>query len=131
MKKLEVGKSYKTRDGREVRVYDVDGFGLYPIYGSVFTGERERFTTWLKNGCHLGGEVSDLDIVLSPLKYEGEATVVGFGDGINSTIFVPSEFEGLKVKFTLEVLEPTENEKLDQLRARDNFCRQRQVTNKE
>jgi len=30
--------------------------------------------------------------------------VVGFGEGINSIIFVPSEFEGLDVKFTLEVL---------------------------
>jgi len=130
MKKIEVGKAYKTRDGREVRIYAVDGLGADAIHGALLAGERYWIPySWDEGGSFLGSEPCDADIVIPPLKYEGEATVMGFGDGINSTIFVPSEFSGLKVKFTLEVLEPTENEKLEQLR--DNLCRQRQVTNKE
>jgi len=108
MKNIEVGKTYKTRNGREVRIYALDGIGLQAIHGAIFEGTIVFFGwysySWDSDGSHLGSEVSDCDIVIPPLKYEGEATVVGFGEGINSIIFVPSEFEGLDVKFTLEVL---------------------------
>ena len=105
MKKIEVGKTYKTRDGREVRIYAVDGLGVDAIHGAVFDGEREWLPcSWPEGGSYVGGEVRAGDIVMEPLKYEGEATVVGFGEGINSIIFVPSGFRGLDVKFTLEVL---------------------------
>ena len=103
MKKIEVGKSYKTRDGREVRIYAVDGSNGQPVHGAVLNESRQwDCHTWDLQGQFLKGEASIFDVIIPPLKYEGEATVVGFGDGINSTIFVPSEFEGLKVKFTLE-----------------------------
>ena len=103
MKKIEVGKSYKTRDGSTVRIYAVDGIRDRAIHGAVFDKMGAWLsTTWPADGSYLQRHSHDWDIVTPPLKYEGEATVMGFGDGINSTIFVPSEFEGLKVKFTLE-----------------------------
>jgi len=32
---IELGKQYKTRDGREVRIYAVDGGGEYPVHGAI------------------------------------------------------------------------------------------------
>lgn len=31
---IELGKKYRTRDGREVRIYAVDGSGMYPVHGA-------------------------------------------------------------------------------------------------
>jgi hypothetical protein len=35
MTKIELGKTYRTRDGREVKIYAVDGGGEFPIHGGV------------------------------------------------------------------------------------------------
>jgi len=32
---IELGKQYKTRDGREVRIYAVDGGGRFPVHGAL------------------------------------------------------------------------------------------------
>jgi hypothetical protein len=32
---IEMGKKYRTRDGRDVRIYAVDGAGDYPVHGAV------------------------------------------------------------------------------------------------
>ena len=104
MKKLEVGKSYKTNHGKQVRIYAVDGSNGQPVHGAVLNESGQwDCHTWGLQGQFLKGATSVFDVIIPTLKYEGEATVMGFGDGINSTIFVPSEFSGLKVKFTLEV----------------------------
>ena len=105
MKNIEVGKSYKTRGGKEVRVYAIDGSGSRSIHGAILRSPGQWLSAlWCEGGSFYENGTDDWDIVITPLKYEGEATVMGFGDDINSTIFVPSEFEGLKVKFTLEAL---------------------------
>jgi hypothetical protein len=33
---IDKTKKYQTRDGREVRIYTVDGGGSYPIHGAIF-----------------------------------------------------------------------------------------------
>jgi len=78
MKKIEVGKAYKTRDGKQVRIHSVDGFGVHGIHGDVFDGGNEWFfTTWLKDGSYLEeGGSHDWDIVITGLevKYTLEET---------------------------------------------------------
>lgn len=32
---IDPAKTYRTRDGREVRIYAVDGEGVYPVHGSI------------------------------------------------------------------------------------------------
>ena len=105
MKKIEVGKTYKTRTGQEVRIYSVGGGGMYAIRGAVFYGEMECPTTWCKDGSNVGGVVSAFDIVIPPLKCEGLTKVLSFADDISPIIRVPDEFRGLGVKYTLEALE--------------------------
>jgi hypothetical protein len=43
-------KQYRTRDGREVRIYATDGGGEYPVHGSVKTNDGWRPRTWVSNG---------------------------------------------------------------------------------
>lgn len=32
---IDKNKKYRTRDGKEVRIYCTDGRGLYPIHGAI------------------------------------------------------------------------------------------------
>ena len=41
MKKIEVGKSYKTRNGRQVRIYAIDGSGGKPVHASIARKAQE------------------------------------------------------------------------------------------
>lgn len=41
---ISMDKKYRTRDGREVRIYAVDGGGRYPIHGAYY---REKLETWI------------------------------------------------------------------------------------
>lgn len=36
--KIDIEKSYRTRDGHEVRIYATDGNGRYPIHGAYLEG---------------------------------------------------------------------------------------------
>ena len=104
MKKIEVGKSYKTRNGREVRIYTLDGIGLQAIHGAIFEGTIGWYSySWDSDGSYLGCEPSDCDIVIKPLRFEGVDKVQSFGG--HSILFVPDEFAGKEVKYTLEVLD--------------------------
>ena len=103
MKKIEVGKSYNTRDGRQVRIYAIDGSGGQPVHGAFLSGGEWTSQTWDVQGQFIEGETSNLDVIIPPLKYEGVNKVQSFGG--HSILFVPDEFAGLEVKFTLEVLD--------------------------
>ena len=104
MTKIEVGKSYKTRNGRQVRIYAVDGAGGTAIHGAVWSNLGTwRSTSWYADGSYLECVSHDWDIVIKPLSFEGVDKVQSFGG--HSILFVPDEFAGLEVKFTLEVLD--------------------------
>lgn len=47
---IELGKQYKTRDGREVRIYAVDGGGHKPIHGAIREGDGWFAASWLQGG---------------------------------------------------------------------------------
>lgn len=46
-------KQYRTRDGRQVRIYAIDGDGCFPIHGAVaMSGEADRWVArcWRADG---------------------------------------------------------------------------------
>lgn len=43
-------KTYRTRDGREVRIYATDGGGLHPIHGSILMNDGWRSVSWEADG---------------------------------------------------------------------------------
>ena len=50
MDKISKDKQYKTRDGREVRIYATDGAGPYPVQGAIKRSEGWNCATWLSDG---------------------------------------------------------------------------------
>ena len=74
MKKLEVGKSYNTRDGRQVRIYAVDGAGDEAIHGAVWSNLGTwRSTTWCADGSYFEYGSHDWDIVIPRNETETQA----------------------------------------------------------
>ena len=51
---IDINKKYRTRDGREVRIYAVDGGGMHPVHGSVLMNngmnDGWRSATWKTDG---------------------------------------------------------------------------------
>ena len=55
--KIEMGKKYKTRDDREVRIYAVDGFGTYCVHGAYFEKDDYNIFGWIDDSWTINGEV--------------------------------------------------------------------------
>ena len=47
---IDKNKQYRTRDGREVRIYATDGGGHKPIHGAIREDENWVAYTWLYDG---------------------------------------------------------------------------------
>ena len=47
---IRMDKKYRTRDGREVRIYATDGGGMHPVHGSIKTSDGWRSFTWPSDG---------------------------------------------------------------------------------
>ena len=60
---IELGKQYRTRDGREVRVYAVDGGGPYPVHGAVKLDEGWEAGVWRSDGRLSGYTEGDTDLI--------------------------------------------------------------------
>lgn len=49
---IDPKKLYRTRDGREVRIYAVDGYGHYPVHGAYNLGDGDwQSCCWTEQGC--------------------------------------------------------------------------------
>jgi hypothetical protein len=57
MTKIEVGKSYKTRNGRQVRIYAIDGSDGQSVHGAILNEGKGEWTshTWDVQGQFLEG----------------------------------------------------------------------------
>lgn len=57
---IDITKSYRTRDGREVRIYAVDGDDDYPIHGARQDAPSKWISTcWAVNGFFYTGDRKD------------------------------------------------------------------------
>lgn len=61
--KIEVGKFYKDRVGRKVRIYATDGLGDYPIHGARLHKNVWCVARWTRKGKLYIGETHPDDIV--------------------------------------------------------------------
>lgn len=59
---IEVGKFYKTRDGRKARIYAIDGGSGDMPHGAILSGEYWVSMAWFSNGatCLYEDEARDL-----------------------------------------------------------------------
>lgn len=49
---IDINKKYRTRDGREVRIYAVDGTDDQSIHGAVKDGHGWTIAAWYGDGVH-------------------------------------------------------------------------------
>jgi hypothetical protein len=54
MNKIDKDKQYKTRGGREVRIYATDGAGTYPVQGAVKNEDGWYVAEWKQSGKSFG-----------------------------------------------------------------------------
>ena len=47
---ISMDKKYRTRDGREVRIYALDGDGSRPVHGAFKDKEKWALCSWDKDG---------------------------------------------------------------------------------
>ena len=59
---IDKNKTYKTRDGKKVRIYATDGEKEYPVHGAIKLHNEWMAITWTAEGkyCGLGGDDKDL-----------------------------------------------------------------------
>jgi hypothetical protein len=62
---------HTTRDGKEARIYALDGSGSYPIHGAIKVGEKWEAWNWQINGSWLeDGRAVAADLINAPEKAE-------------------------------------------------------------
>lgn len=59
---ISTDKKYRTVDGREVRIYAVDGGGVFPVHGAIWNEVHNLWESrcWPANGCFGGNSIGDL-----------------------------------------------------------------------
>jgi len=57
---IDINKKYRTRCGREVRIYATDGKGIYPVHGAVKVEGGWLPYTWKATGVEGVNNVNDL-----------------------------------------------------------------------
>lgn len=60
---IDKSKNYRTRDGREVRIYATDGVGDHAVHGAVKHSEGWDFYTWRSNGKFFSDVKSEDDLI--------------------------------------------------------------------
>jgi hypothetical protein len=50
MSKIEIGRTYRTRDGCEVRIYALDAGGQTPVHGAIKRNGLWIVSSWSKEG---------------------------------------------------------------------------------
>ena len=57
---IDINKTYRTRDGREVRIYATDGWDMLPIHGAIKIEGDWRLSCWSTSGIHHQDRAYDL-----------------------------------------------------------------------
>ena len=60
---IDINKTYRTMDGREVRIYATDGVGDYPIHGAMLCDKGWHGEYWTAQGETYSGRSHLHDLV--------------------------------------------------------------------
>ena len=60
---IDINKTYKTRDGREVRIYATDCGPSEPVHGAYKSGEDWLNNSWNLNGKFISNKTSEFDLI--------------------------------------------------------------------
>jgi len=78
-------KTYRTRDGREVRIYATDGGGAYPVHGAVLGTNFWSTTNWSENGSYrINHDDHEYDLIEVRPRHKRTVWLNAYGDNTNS-----------------------------------------------
>lgn len=81
MSKIEMGRTYRTRDGREVRIYAVDGGGKFPVHGAFRLNDLWEISWWTAEGKYTMGNEYPRDLIEFRPRIKREVWVNVYSDG--------------------------------------------------
>jgi hypothetical protein len=83
---IDPSKTYRTRDGREVRIYAVDGYGHYPVHGAYNLGDNDwQACCWTETGCANHREfIPAIDLIEVRPRIQREVWVNVYADDVGA-----------------------------------------------
>jgi hypothetical protein len=61
---IDKNKTYRTRDGREVRIYAIEaGNGIASIHGAIKNNDVWHICCWHEDGSYYAGQERDEDLI--------------------------------------------------------------------
>jgi hypothetical protein len=60
---IDINKTYRTRDGREVRIYAVDGLDTHSVHGAIYVTGGWLSCTWRKDGRFFADIDQEADLI--------------------------------------------------------------------
>jgi hypothetical protein len=92
---IDINKKYRTRCGREVRIYATDGEGAFPVQGAILFGKGWRMRQWMKDGsAHINTGDSDSDLIEARPRHKRTVWLHVFKNGsvcaTEETYYVPA-----------------------------------------
>ena len=80
---IDINKKYRTRDGREVRIYATDGHGGTAIHGAIKISSGDWMQeSWWSSGQLLTSLQSDSDLIEGRPRHKRTVWVNVYGSGV-------------------------------------------------
>jgi hypothetical protein len=105
---IDTNKQYRTRNGREVRIYATDGWSASPVHGAIKVEGEWRFSCWSARGIHHTDRAYDLVEVSPRHKRTVWVTVYPMNryqisdENIQCDIYPPKRIACIKVELDFE-----------------------------
>ena len=107
---IDINKQYRTRDGREVRIYATDGAGIRPVHGAVKENDGWHRASWCLNGGFGGNMQFSDDIIEVRPRHKRTVWVTVYpmnryhisDDNIQCDIYPPKRIACIKVELDFE-----------------------------
>ena len=80
---IDKSKQYRTRDGREVRIYAVDGCNGHRVHGAIYEGKASGWVhrAWFPDGRMHGAHTGDADLIEVRPRIKIERWINVYDDG--------------------------------------------------
>lgn len=89
---IDTTKQYKTREGREVRIYATDCGGIYPVHGAILKSDGWVIHCWRGDGSDAIDSISNADLIeVKPRMKIERWALVGRDGGYSLWLDKPSD----------------------------------------
>ena len=87
---IYITKKYRTRDGREVRIYATDGVGTHTVHGAIKTEQGWRSQLWRDDG-YFVPYATDNDLIEVRPRIKREVWVNVYRNGVDDELWFTKE----------------------------------------